>query len=39
MLSKRYSFTRVGRSLTIWGMQRQYPEFVKLVHSVKNRLE
>ncbi|WP_312421734.1 DUF3189 family protein [Anaerospora hongkongensis] len=39
LLSKRYSFTRVGRSLTIWGMQRQYPEFVKLVHSVKNRLE
>ncbi|HAK72902.1 MAG TPA: hypothetical protein DCP36_03685 [Sporomusaceae bacterium] len=39
LLSKRSSFTKVGRSLTIWGMQRQYPEFVKLVNSVKNRLE
>lgn len=39
LLSKRYSFTQLGRSMTIWGMQRQYPAFVKLVYNVKNRLE
>lgn len=38
LLSKRYSLTKLGRRLTIWGIQRQYPGFVSLVESVKEKL-
>ena len=39
LLSKRYRLTGFGRRITIWGMQRQYPQFVSLVTEVKRRLE
>jgi len=39
LLSKRYSMTKLGRRLTVWGMQRQYMRFVELVREVKARLD
>lgn len=39
LMSKRYSLTRLGRSITVWGIQRQYPAFVRLVNEVKSHLE
>lgn len=38
LLSKRYRLTNLGRRITVWGMQRQYPAFVEMVADVKNRL-
>ncbi|MDR7865363.1 MAG: DUF3189 family protein [Sporomusaceae bacterium] len=38
LLSKRYRLTNIGRRMTVWGMQRQYPAFVAMVADVKNRL-
>ncbi len=38
LLSKRYCLTTVGRRITVWGMQRQYPAFVALVAAVKSKL-
>ena len=38
LLSKRWRFTKLGRSLTIWGMRRQYPAFVKMVEEVQLRI-
>lgn len=35
LLSKRWYVTNLGRSLTIWGMRRQYPMFVTMVAQVK----
>ncbi len=37
LLSKRLAITDFGRSLTIWGMRRQYGEFVRMVEQVKDR--
>ncbi|WP_281240868.1 DUF3189 family protein [Sporolituus thermophilus] len=39
LLSKRYCLTNLGRSMSIWGIQRCYPQFVELVENVKRRLE
>lgn len=38
LLSKRYRLTNLGRRMTVWGMQRQYPAFVSMVADVKSRL-
>ena len=38
LLSKRYRLTGFGRRITIWGLQRQYPQFVALVTDLKQRL-
>lgn len=39
LLSKRYRLTGWGRRITVWGMQRQYPQFISLVAEVKSRLQ
>ncbi|VBB06166.1 Hypothetical protein LUCI_1382 [Lucifera butyrica] len=39
LLSKRIYLTRLGRILSVWGIQRQYEQFVKLVDNVKRRRE
>lgn len=39
LISKKYSLTNIGRTLTIWGIQRRYPDFVTMVENVKNQLE
>ncbi len=38
LLSKRYCLTTIGRRITVWGMQRQYPAFVAMVAEVKKKL-
>jgi hypothetical protein len=38
LLSKRYCLTTLGRRITVWGMQRQYPAFVAMVAEVKKKL-
>ncbi len=38
LLSKRYRLTAVGRRITVWGIQRQYPSFVAMVQDVKARV-
>ncbi|MDT8901201.1 DUF3189 family protein [Anaeroselena agilis] len=38
LLSKRYCLTSIGRRITVWGMQRQYPAFVSMVADVKSKL-
>lgn len=38
-LSKRLLFTSLGRRISVWGIQRRYPQFVSLVENVKKRLE
>lgn len=39
LLSKRWHLSTIGRSLTIWGIQRQYPQFVKLVNDVRQQID
>ncbi len=39
LLSKRYRLTNLGRRMTVWGMQRQYPAFVAMVADVKRKLQ
>lgn len=39
VLSKRFFITSLGRKVSVWGIQRRYPEFVSLVEGVKKRLE
>lgn len=38
-LSKRLLITSLGRRISVWGIQRRYPQFVSLVENVKKRLE
>lgn len=38
LLSKRYCLTTLGRRITVWGMQRQYPAFAAMVAEVKKKL-
>jgi hypothetical protein len=38
VLSRAVGLIGVGRPLTIWGMRRSYPKFVRLVQDVKRRL-
>lgn len=38
-LSKRLLITTLGRKISVWGIQRRYPQFVSLVENVKKRLE
>jgi len=38
-LSKRLHLTTLGRQILIWGIQKQYHEFISLVTNVKIRLE
>lgn len=33
--SRRLGLVKIGRPLTIWGIQREYDSFVELVHKVK----
>jgi len=38
-LSKRFMITSLGRRISVWGIQRRYPQFVSLVEDVKKQLE
>lgn len=36
-LSKRFCLTKIGRKFSVWGIQRRYFDFVKLVKTVKRQ--
>lgn len=38
-LSRAVGLVRVGRPLTVWGIRRSYPEFVRLVGELKASLD
>lgn len=38
-LSKRFEITWIGRKISVWGIQRRYPQFVELVQRVKGGLK